>query len=160
MKIQLICIGRLKEEAERTIVERYLQRFDQLARPLGFGASSVTELSESRAATALERKSAEAAELRKKSAPGSRVIALDERGKLLPSADFAALLGQWRDDGVRNCALLIGGPDGLDPDIAAQAALSLSLGRITLPHGLARAVLAEQLYRAATILAGHPYHRA
>jgi 23S rRNA (pseudouridine1915-N3)-methyltransferase len=160
MKIQLLCVGRLKEEAERSIVERYLQRFDQLARPLGFGGSGVTELSESRAGAAKDRKAAEAAELRKKLPAGAAIIALDEHGKLLASAELAALLGQWRDDGARHCCLVIGGPDGLDPAFVHDASLTLSLGRITLPHGLARAVLAEQLYRAATLLAKHPYHRA
>jgi 23S rRNA (pseudouridine1915-N3)-methyltransferase len=160
VKIQLLCVGRLKEAAEQAIVERYLERFGQLARPLGFGAVVVTELSESRAGAADARKAAEASDLRKRLPAEARIMALDERGALLGSEDFADQLRRWRDGGVRNCCIVIGGPDGLDPSITGDAALVFSLGRITLPHGLARAVVAEQLYRAATILARHPYHRA
>lgn len=88
------------------------------------------------------------------------MILLDEKGRTLASEEFAHLLRRWQEEGVRNAALVIGGPDGLDRQLANEARLCLSLGRLTMPHGLARAVLAEQLYRAATILARHPYHRA
>ena len=160
MKIDLLCVGRLKDEPERVIVARYLERFQQFASALGFAAPIMTELTESRAKSPKERKTAEAVELRKKLKDGARVIALDERGQIIASVDFARLLSQWRDGGVRHLSIVIGGPDGLDAEFARAAALNLSLGRMTLPHGLARAVLAEQLYRAASILAGHPYHRA
>jgi 23S rRNA (pseudouridine1915-N3)-methyltransferase len=160
VRLALLCVGKLKEEAERQIVARYLERFRQTGAPLGLAAPEVIELSESRAPAAKERKAAEAAELRKRMAAGACVLALDERGATLASQDFARKLVGWRDEGVRNLAVVIGGPDGLDPDFVASAQAVLSLGRLTLPHGLARAVLAEQLYRAATILAGHPYHRA
>jgi 23S rRNA (pseudouridine1915-N3)-methyltransferase len=160
MKIDLLCVGRLKDEPERLIVARYLERFHHFAAPLGFAGPVMTELTESRAKSPRERKSAEAAELRRKLKEGARVIALDERGQAMSSADFAALLAGWRDDGARHLNIVIGGPDGLDAEFARAAALNLSLGRMTLPHGLARAVFAEQLYRAASILAGHPYHRA
>jgi 23S rRNA (pseudouridine1915-N3)-methyltransferase len=159
MKIDLLCVGRLKDEPERLIVARYLERFQQFGAALGFAAPVMTELTESRAKSPKERKLAEAAELRKRLKDGAKVIALDERGQPITSADFAALLGRWRDGGTRYLNIVIGGPDGLDPEFARAAALNLSLGRMTLPHGLARAVLAEQLYRAASILAGHPYHR-
>jgi 23S rRNA (pseudouridine1915-N3)-methyltransferase len=160
MKIDLLCVGRLKDEAERLIVARYLERFQHFAGPLGLTAPVMTELIESRAKSAKERKAAEAVELRKKLKDGARVIALDERGRSMSSEEFATLLAGWRDDGVRHVAIVIGGPDGLDAEFTRGAALALSLGRMTLPHGLARAVIAEQLYRAASILAGHPYHRA
>lgn len=160
MKITLICVGRLKEDAERQIVSRYLERFQTTAAPLGFGAPAVIELVESRAANARDRKNAEAAEIRKKVTSPAHIIALDERGRTLASAEFATTLATLRDDGARALSIVIGGPDGLAPDFVHEARLTLSLGRLTLPHGLARAVLAEQLYRAATILAGHPYHRA
>lgn len=159
MKITLICIGRLKEDAERKIVARYTERFQQTGAQGGFPALSIVELPESRAATAKARKAAEAAELRKKIATDVPVIALDERGSSLTSAEFAEKLGTWRDSGVKNLAIVIGGPDGLDAAFVKEARLVLSLGRLTMPHGLARAVVAEQLYRAATILTGHPYHR-
>lgn len=160
MKIDLLCVGRLKDEPERLIVARYLERFQQFAAPLGFAVPTVTELTESRAKSAKERKAAEAAELRKRLKDAARVIALDEHGQMLSSAEFATLLASWRDAGVRHLNIVIGGPDGLDPEFARAAALTLSLGRMTLPHGLARAVFTEQLYRAASILARHPYHRA
>jgi 23S rRNA (pseudouridine1915-N3)-methyltransferase len=88
------------------------------------------------------------------------VVALDERGEDLASADLAGHLGHWRDDGVRAVAFLIGGADGLAARVRERAALLLAFGRMTWPHQLVRLMLAEQLYRAATILAGHPYHRA
>jgi 23S rRNA (pseudouridine1915-N3)-methyltransferase len=88
------------------------------------------------------------------------LIALDARGQMLSSEAFSRLLGKARDDGVKATAILIGGADGLAPDLLAKANAKVSFGAITLPHQLARIVLAEQLYRAATILAGHPYHRA
>jgi 23S rRNA (pseudouridine1915-N3)-methyltransferase len=88
------------------------------------------------------------------------VIALDERGKALTSEAFARLIARTRDDGVKTAAILIGGPDGLAPAVREAAQMKVSFGAITLPHGLGRIELAEQLYRAATILTGHPYHRA
>jgi 23S rRNA (pseudouridine1915-N3)-methyltransferase len=160
VKLALYAVGKLKDEAERAITQRYLERFGQLGPGLGLAFTGVTELIESRAASPEMRKSAEAAELRRRLPPEARIIALDERGRGISSEDFAALLGNWRDEAVRSIALIIGGPDGLDSDLVKEAALALSLGRMTMPHGLARAVIAEQLYRAATILARHPYHRA
>lgn len=159
VKITLICVGRLKEEAERAIVARYLERFRGIGAGLGFAPPEIIELSESRAANATQRKSAESSEITKKIPPNARIFALDEHGKSIGSEDFARLLAEYRDESVRNLMFVIGGPDGLDPAFSKAAQLKLSLGRFTFPHGLARAILAEQLYRAATILAGHPYHR-
>ena len=159
MKLQLLCVGRLKEEPERAIVTRYLQRFAQIARPLGFGELSIIELAESRAKSADERKAAEAADLGKRMPDGAKILALDERGKSLSSMELARWLAEMRDDGLRDLSMIIGGPDGLEASLSANAALQLSFGRMTMPHGLVRAVFAEQLYRAATILTGHPYHR-
>ena len=90
----------------------------------------------------------------------SRIVALDERGKMLSSIEFAGLIGDWRDRGTSEIAFLIGGADGLEPAVTARADLVLSLGRMTWPHLLVRGLLAEQLYRAQQILANHPYHRA
>ena len=91
--------------------------------------------------------------------PGAAVVALDERGRDATSEELAARLGDWRDQGRRSAAFLIGGPDGLAEPLVAGADLRLAFGRLTWPHRLARVMLAEQLYRATTILAGHPYHR-
>lgn len=159
MKISILCVGRLKEDAERAIVQRYVERLGQIGPQLGLTGVSVTDLAESKARTAAERKAAEAADLLRRIPDGARHAACDERGRTLSSAEFASWLGTMRDGGERALCFVIGGPDGLDPALVKSAALSLSFGRMTLPHGLARAVLTEQLYRAATILAGHPYHR-
>jgi 23S rRNA (pseudouridine1915-N3)-methyltransferase len=106
------------------------------------------------------RKEAEAALLLEAVPAGAAVVALDERGRDLTSEEFAARLGVWRDGGRRVAAFLIGGPDGLGEAVLRRAELRLAFGRLTWPHRLVRVMLAEQLYRATTILAGHPYHRA
>jgi 23S rRNA (pseudouridine1915-N3)-methyltransferase len=87
-------------------------------------------------------------------------VVLEPTGKSLTSEAFAAFLRDTRDGGAKTCLFLIGGPDGHGESVLTTASLKLSLGALTLPHGLARVVLVEQLYRAATILSGHPYHRA
>lgn len=89
-----------------------------------------------------------------------RTVLLDEKGKDLPSEDFAAILGRWRDDGIRECRFVLGAADGHSDQERTDADLLLAFGRATWPHLMARAMLAEQLYRATTILAGHPYHRS
>jgi 23S rRNA (pseudouridine1915-N3)-methyltransferase len=160
VKLNILCVGKLKEDAERSIVARYLERFGQIGAGMGLFFAGITELMESRAASADARKAAEATELRRRLPEGTRVVALDEHGRAMTSEEFAEILRRWQDEGARSVAFLIGGPDGLDQALVKDADLALSLGRLTLPHGLARVVLAEQLYRAATILARHPYHRA
>lgn len=89
-----------------------------------------------------------------------REVLLDERGKAMTSEEFAALLGRWRDEGVRECRFLIGAADGHGDEARAQADHLLCFGKMTWPHLMARAMLAEQLWRATAILAGHPYHRS
>ncbi len=105
------------------------------------------------------RKEAEASLLRGAVPAGAALVALDERGRDPSSEEFAGQLGRWRDSGRRTAAFLIGGPDGLAPDLVTAADASIAFGRLTWPHRLVRVMLAEQLYRATTILAGHPYHR-
>ena len=119
----------------------------------------VIETPEGRAATAGLRQADEAVRLIKLTDGCDRRIILDERGKALDSRTFATEIGRLRDHGVQGVAFIIGGPDGHGEPVTAKASLRISLGAMTLPHGLARIVLAEQLYRAATILSGHPYHR-
>jgi 23S rRNA (pseudouridine1915-N3)-methyltransferase len=159
MRLIVAAVGRLKD-ADRDLCERYQKRFDAAGRGLGLGPLSISELSESRAASAAARKAEEATRLLKAAAPASARVVLDEGGKALASEAFAKWLAQTRDGGCKGLAFLIGGPDGHGPEVTQGAALKLSLGAMTLPHGLARAVLVEQLYRATTILSGHPYHRA
>ncbi len=158
MRLTIAAIGRLKDGGERVLVDRYVKRLSG-ARAHGLGPLQELELAEARQGTPVERQADEAGRLLKQGAEADILIALDERGKALTSTEFARRLGAWRDDGRRHAAFLIGGPDGHGAEVLASAALRLSLGPMTLPHGLARAVLAEQLYRAVTILSGHPYHR-
>jgi 23S rRNA (pseudouridine1915-N3)-methyltransferase len=159
MHLIIAAVGRLKDGAERELLGRYRDRFAGLGKRLGLGPVGWQELGESRAADATKRRDEEAAALLKRTRAAQRIIALDERGKALSSQAFAQLLAKLRDEGTGTLAILIGGPDGLAPAVRNAAFTTLSLGAMTLPHGLARIVLAEQLYRAATILAGHPYHR-
>ena len=160
MRVIMAAIGRLKDSGERDLFDRYHKRFDQSGRSLSLGPLSLAELPESRAAEPSLRKGDESARLLKAANRAEFIIALDETGQPLSSAAFAARLGKLRDDGIASLAFLIGGPDGHGADALAAAQLKLSLGAMTLPHGLARVILAEQLYRATTILSGHPYHRA
>jgi 23S rRNA (pseudouridine1915-N3)-methyltransferase len=159
MRFIVAAIGRLKD-AERELCERYAKRFDGAGRSLALGPLSIAELNESRASGAEARKAEEAARLIKAAGAASHFVVLDENGKALSSTAFASWIAQRRDDGCKGLAFLIGGPDGHGAEVVSAATLKLSLGPMTLPHGLARAVLIEQLYRATTILSGHPYHRA
>jgi 23S rRNA (pseudouridine1915-N3)-methyltransferase len=159
MRLIVAAVGRLKD-AERELCERYGKRFDAAGRSLGLGPLTVTELSESRAGNADARMADEAARLLKAASAADVRVVLDEDGKALSSEAFAKWIAQRRDAGAKGLAFLIGGPDGHGSAALEGAALKLSLGAITLPHGMARAVLIEQLYRTATILSGHPYHRA
>ena len=159
MRLIVAAVGRLKD-AERELCERYAKRLDAAGRGLGLGPLSISEIGESRFAEVKARKADEAARLLKAVSAAEVKVALDESGRALSSQAFAQWIVQTRDSGCKALAFLIGGPDGHGPPALEDAALKLSLGPLTLPHGLARAVLIEQLYRAATILSGHPYHRA
>jgi 23S rRNA (pseudouridine1915-N3)-methyltransferase len=160
MRLVIAAVGKLKDAEERGICERYAKRLSVSGKPFGFGPLEVIELNESRADNATARKADEAQRLLKAASAATLKIALDQKGRHYPSEIFAKLLGKQADSGVKTCAFLIGGPDGHGDEILSAADFKLSLGAFTLPHGLARVVLIEQLYRSATILAGHPYHRA
>lgn len=160
MRLILAAVGKLKDAEERGICERYAKRLTSTGRAVGLGPLEIIELVESRAESAETRKADEAARLLKAVSGAAIRIALDETGKTLSSDAFAKLLSKHNDASVKSCAFLIGGPDGQGADVQSAAELTLSLGPMTLPHGLARVVLIEQLYRAATILTGHPYHRS
>lgn len=159
MRLVIAAVGRLKDAEERGICERYAKRLGVTGKPVGFGPLAIVELMESRLETAAARKADEAQRLLKAASSATLKIALDENGRQFSSEDFAKLMGRHADSGVKTCAFLIGGPDGHGSEPLTGAEIKLSLGQFTLPHGLARVVLIEQLYRAATILAGHPYHR-
>jgi 23S rRNA (pseudouridine1915-N3)-methyltransferase len=160
MRLVVIAIGRLKQGPERELAERYRERFDELARKLGFRGLTIHEISESRARDAATRMAEEAAAISAQIPEKSVLVALDERGDSLDSAAFARHLGRWRDESVANTFFLIGGADGLSPDLRRKAKLRVAFGAATWPHQMVRVMLLEQIYRAATILAGHPYHRA
>ena len=159
MRIIIAAVGRLKNGPERQLFERYRDRLAPAGRPLGWGPLEVFEFAESRAPDPAGRKSDEAVRLLTKIGDAGMKVVLDENGREFTSDAFAAFLRDRRGAGIRSLAFLIGGPDGHGPEALAAAGLKLSLGQLTLPHMLARIVLAEQLYRAATILSGHPYHR-
>lgn len=158
MRLTIAAVGKLKDGGERALLDRYVTRLSA-ARATGFGPLAVAEIPEARQATAPERRADEAGRLLKAVSAADIKVALDERGKALTSREFATWLAARRDEGCRHMAFLIGGPDGHGAQTLSEARLKLSLGVMTLPHGLARVVLAEQLYRAATIASGHPYHR-
>lgn len=158
MKLLIAAVGKLKDGPEDELVARYADRTAQIGRALALGPLDLREVSESRARRPDDRKREEAVALTELLVPGV-LVALDETGKTLSSVEFSQQIARWRDDGAPTVQFVIGGADGLDPEFRARAVLTLSFGRMTLPHQLVRALLAEQIYRAATILAGHPYHR-
>lgn len=156
MKVHLCVVGRLRAGPEKTLIDDYLTRFQRSGRVLGLGPVNLVEVEDKKN---LGMK-AEADLLRRAIPTGSSLCVLDERGKQLASPDFAANIARFRDDGAQNLTFVIGGADGLDPSLRAEANLSLSFGKMVWPHMIARLMLSEQLYRAATILSGTPYHRS
>jgi 23S rRNA (pseudouridine1915-N3)-methyltransferase len=160
MRIVVIAVGRLKQGPERELAERYAKRFEESGRKLGFRSLDIREIAESRAREAQARIAEEATAISAAIPENSVLVTLDERGDNIDSAAFAQKLGQWRDQAVANTILVIGGADGLSPELRGKAKLRVAFGAATWPHQMVRVMLLEQLYRAATILAGHPYHRA
>ncbi|WP_411957004.1 23S rRNA (pseudouridine(1915)-N(3))-methyltransferase RlmH [Paracoccus homiensis] len=155
MRIDIVAVGRLKKGPEAAMVADYLDRFAKTGRSLGLPAIRIHEVEDKRGGGMLAE-----AELLTRSIPdGAAVVMMDERGDQPTSPDFATRIAGWRD-GARDICFVIGGADGLDPSLRQRADWQISLGRMVWPHMLVRVMLAEQLYRAATILAGSPYHRA
>jgi 23S rRNA (pseudouridine1915-N3)-methyltransferase len=152
MRLTIVAVGRLRAGAEKTLVDHYLGRIGS--------ETAVREVAETRAREAAVRRARENRLLLQALPAAGRIVALDGRGRELSSQALARRLGAWRDDGIAEAAFLIGGADGLEAETLARADLVLSLGAMTWPHLLVRVMLAEQLYRAMSILAGHPYHRA
>ncbi|WP_170391708.1 23S rRNA (pseudouridine(1915)-N(3))-methyltransferase RlmH [Ruegeria arenilitoris] len=156
MRISICAVGRLRAGPEKTLLDDYLTRFDRTGRGLGLGPARVIEVEDKKNAGM----GAEAALLRKALPAGAVICTLDERAKVMSSPDFARKLAGWRDMGRQDLAFVIGGADGIDPALRAEADFSISFGAMVWPHMLVRVMLSEQLYRAATILSGGPYHRA
>jgi 23S rRNA (pseudouridine1915-N3)-methyltransferase len=159
MRLIVIAIGRMKAGPERELAERYRKRFEEIGRKLGFRGLDIREIPESRARDASTRIAEEAAAISAAVPENSVLVALDERGDNIDSAGLARHLGRFRDQSVASTVFVIGGADGLSPELGAKQKLGLAFGTATWPHQLVRVMLLEQLYRAATILAGHPYHR-
>ncbi|MCT4556013.1 MAG: 23S rRNA (pseudouridine(1915)-N(3))-methyltransferase RlmH [Pelagimonas sp.] len=155
MRIHLCVVGRLRSGPERTLIDDYLTRFDRTGRALGLGPCQVHEVEDRKGGGM----AAEATLLRKSLPKGALLCIMDERGKVMSSPDFANKLAGWRDGGRQDLAIVIGGADGIDPSLRAEADFALSFGAMVWPHMLVRVMITEQLYRAASILAGSPYHR-
>ena len=155
MRVHICAVGRLRAGPERDLIDDYLTRFDRTWRALGLGPVNLIEVEDKKGGGM----AAEAALLSKAVPDGAVLCVLDERGKVHTSPDFANTLAGWRDQGRGDLAFVIGGADGIDPTLRKRADAALSLGKMVWPHMLARVMLSEQLYRAASILAGAPYHR-
>ncbi len=160
MRITIAAIGRMKAGPEHDLTETYLTRSRSMGRQAGITAIDVRDHGESAAASPDQRRSEEAGRLLRGIDTDAFLIVLDERGTAMASSAFAARLARLAAEGRAETAFLIGGPDGHDPALVARAGLVLSFGPMTWPHRLARTMLAEQVYRAVTILVNHPYHRA
>ncbi len=155
MRLRICAVGRLRAGPESALVHDYQTRLDRTGRALGLGPLTITEVEDRKGGGM----AAEAELLSRQVPDGAILCALDERGTTLTSPAFAETLARWRDDGAQDAAFVIGGADGLDPSLVGRARLVLSLGPMVWPHMLVRAMLTEQLYRAASILSGGPYHR-
>ena len=154
MRMVIAAVGRLRRGPEATLIEDYLERHARTGRALGLPPVTLTEVEDRRGGGM----SAEAPLLERAIPEGAALVTLDERGQMLTSPEFARMIAAWRDQ-ARDVAFVIGGADGIDPGLRQRADLAISFGKMVWPHMLVRVMLAEQIYRATTILAGSPYHR-
>lgn len=160
MRLRIAAVGRLKTGPERILLDRYLERVNAAGRGINLSPLEAVEVSESSARRPADRMKEEAVAFKKWSITGAPRIVLDARGKSLTSEDFAKRLASFRDHGAAAALFLIGGANGLAEEVRKDADFVLAFGAATFPHQLVRILLAEQIYRAVTILSGHPYHRA
>ena len=160
MRLTVAAIGRLKAGPERELAERYRDRVAKAGRAVGLRAIEIVEIRESRAQDVARRVLEESIALANLIPERAVVVALDATGENLDSASLTGTLRGWRDAARPAAVFCIGGADGLGVEVKRRADLTLALGAATWPHQLVRIMLLEQLYRAVTILAGHPYHRA
>lgn len=159
MRVGILAVGRMKAGPERDLADRYLDRFARSGPVVGLDFSGLGEITESRARSAAERRREESGRVAAMQVEDSALFLLDERGRNITSEELSAAVAALRDEGRRQLAFVIGGPDGHDPGLRQAAERVIAFGAQTWPHQLVRVMLAEQLYRTATILAGHPYHR-
>ncbi len=155
MRVTILAVGRLRTGPEKHLIDDYLTRFDRTGRALGLGPVQVVEVEDKKGGG----KQAEGVLILKSIPHRATVVALDERGSVMPSPKFAQMLARHRDDGAGDLVCVIGGADGLAQEVLNRATAKLSFGQMVWPHMLARVMLSEQLYRAASILSGSPYHR-
>jgi 23S rRNA (pseudouridine1915-N3)-methyltransferase len=159
MRLTILVVGHARGTSEGALCDEFLDRARKMGRNMGFTSVAVDEISVGKARDAATRMTDEAARLAARLPDGAHIMLLDAKGKGMTSEDFAQMLGSLRDVGTRDLAFVIGGPDGLAALPGKKAGRSLAFGPQTWPHLLVRALLLEQVYRAMTILAGHPYHR-
>lgn len=160
MRVLVAAVGRLKEGPERELAAWYRKRADATGRSLGLRDIEIIEIRESRAPDVERRRVEESIALANVIPDGAVVVVLDQRGESLDSPALAGLLREWRAEDRAAVCFIVGGADGLAPSLIGRAKVRLAFGKATWPHQLVRVMLLEQLYRAGTILAGHPYHRA
>jgi 23S rRNA (pseudouridine1915-N3)-methyltransferase len=160
MRVVIAAVGRLKQGPERELAASYRKRVEATGRAFGLRAIEVIEIRESRAQDVERRRIEESIAIANVIPDGAVVIVLDGRGENLDSAALAGLLREWRAEDRAAVCFVIGGADGLAPSLLARAQFKLAFGKATWPHQLVRIMLLEQIYRAATMLSGHPYHRA
>jgi len=156
MRVHICAVGRLRGGPEADLIQDYMTRFDRTGRANSLGPANFIEVEDKKNLGM----AAEAVLLERAIPKGALICTMDERGKVISSPKFADQLARWRDTGRSDLAILIGGADGIDPSLRAKADFSLSFGAMVWPHMMVRVMLSEQLYRAASILAGTPYHRA
>ena len=159
MRLLIAAVGRLKAGPERELAERYRERAARIGRSLGISGIEIIDIRESPARDADRRLVEEAVALATLIPEGAATVLLDPRGENLASAALAAQLRAWRDGGRQSLCFVIGGADGLGAALRSRADLTLAFGAATWPHQLVRIMLLEQIYRALTMLSGHPYHR-
>jgi 23S rRNA (pseudouridine1915-N3)-methyltransferase len=160
MRLLIAAVGRLKAGPERELLERYVERANAAGRAVSLAPLEIAEIAESQARRPADRMAEEATKLESVIPRGAQRIVLDSGGRNLTSEDFAAKLAVFRDRGASAVAFVIGGADGLTKEATVSADLTISFGAATFPHQIVRILLAEQIYRAITILSGHPYHRS
>ena len=160
MRVVIAAVGRLKQGPERELAERYRKRAADAGRSAGLQAFDIVEIRESRAGDTARRMLEESIAIANVIPDRAVTVILDERGESISSAAFAGRLQAWRSQDKSAVAFIIGGADGLAPGLREKASLAIGFGAATWPHQLVRIMLLEQLYRAVTIMAGHPYHRA
>ena len=156
MRVHICAVGRLRAGPEKELIDDYLTRFERSGRGLSLGPAQIIEVEDKKS----KGMASEAALLERSIPRGALICVLDERGTIETSVKFADRLAMWRDSGRSDLAFIIGGADGIDTALRAHADHAVSFGKMVWPHMLVRVMLAEQLYRASSILSGGPYHRA